>query len=67
MKYNKLSEKMKYWRAERPDEWTMDEFIRDAENMERGILDVIVVRLANYSDKQYGKGELKAILSAITK
>tara|TARA_B110000977_G_C10709289_1_gene350565 strand:- start:256 stop:435 length:180 start_codon:yes stop_codon:yes gene_type:complete len=30
----KLSEKLKYWRAERPDEWTMDEFIRDAAKLE---------------------------------
>ena len=30
----KLSEKLKSWRAERPDEWTMDEFIRTAEKME---------------------------------
>jgi hypothetical protein len=30
----KLSEHMKYWRAERPDEWKMDELIRDAEKLE---------------------------------
>ena len=29
-----LSEKLEYWRAERPDEWTMDEFIRDAKKLE---------------------------------
>tara|TARA_R110001606_G_C15085572_1_gene617814 strand:- start:276 stop:497 length:222 start_codon:yes stop_codon:yes gene_type:complete len=28
---NELIERMKYWRCERPDEWTMDEFIRDTE------------------------------------
>lgn len=32
-----LSEKLKYWRAERPDEWTMDEFIQDAKKLERQI------------------------------
>jgi len=30
----KLSDDLKYWRAERPDEWTMDEFIRKAGKME---------------------------------
>lgn len=30
----KLSDNLKYWRAERPDEWTMDEFIRKAKKME---------------------------------
>jgi hypothetical protein len=31
---NRLSDKMRFWRAERPDEWTMDEFIRDAQILE---------------------------------
>ena len=31
----KLSEDLRYWRAERPDEWTMDRFIREAEKMEK--------------------------------
>lgn len=31
----KLSEQLRYWRAERPDEWKMDEFIRLAEELER--------------------------------
>jgi len=30
----KLSADLKYWRAERPDEWTMDEFIRKAYRLE---------------------------------
>jgi len=29
-----LSEDLAYWRAERPDEWTMDRFIRDAAKLE---------------------------------
>lgn len=29
-----LSEDLKYWRAERPDEWKMDEFIRKAVELE---------------------------------
>ena len=32
-----LSELLKLWRAEKPDEWTMDEFIREAEKMEKQI------------------------------
>lgn len=31
---SKLGKKIQYWRAERPDEWTMDEFIRDADALE---------------------------------
>jgi len=33
-----LSKKLQYWRAERPDEWKMDEFIRDAGKLEISIL-----------------------------
>ena len=29
-----LVEQLKFWRAERPDEWTMDELIRDAKELE---------------------------------
>jgi hypothetical protein len=31
----KLSDKLRQWRADRPDEWKMDEFIRMAEELER--------------------------------
>ena len=30
-----LSERLKFWRADRPDEWIMDEFIRAAEKLEK--------------------------------
>jgi len=30
----KLSEQLRAFRADRPDEWTMDNFIRCAENLE---------------------------------
>ena len=30
----KLSEELNKWRCERPDEWKMDEFIREAERLE---------------------------------
>lgn len=29
-----LTEDLKFWRAERPDEWTMDEFIRKSTKLE---------------------------------
>lgn len=32
---NSLVERLKFWRAERPDEWTMDEFIWDAKKLEQ--------------------------------
>ena len=31
----KLSEQLKAFRADRPDEWKMDDFFRCAENLER--------------------------------
>ena len=30
----KLSDDLNYWRAERPDEWTMDDFVRKAVRVE---------------------------------
>lgn len=30
----KLSDDIKYWRAERPDEWVMDRFIKTSEQLE---------------------------------
>lgn len=33
-----LGKLMQYWRALRPDEWTIDEFIREAEKMHTEIL-----------------------------
>ena len=40
MKKIKLSEDIKYWRAERPDEWTMDEFVRAAQKLERELVEL---------------------------
>lgn len=36
----KLSEQLQYWRAERPDEWKMDEFIRMAERLEQSAREI---------------------------
>ena len=32
---SKLSDDLKFWRAERPDEWTMDRFITQAIELEK--------------------------------
>ena len=34
----KLSERLKDWRADRPDEWKMDDFIRQSKRMEDAIV-----------------------------
>lgn len=44
-----LSDKLKDWRAERPDEWTMDEFIRDAIRLE-GLVTGYLTELHNLHD-----------------
>lgn len=35
----KLSEKLERYKTDRPDEWTMDEFCRDARQLEDALLD----------------------------
>ena len=45
-----LSDKLKFWRAERPDEWTMDEFIRDATRLE-GLVTDYLTELSNLHDE----------------
>lgn len=35
-----LSEDLQFWRAERPDEWTMDNFIQKATSLEEEIADL---------------------------
>jgi hypothetical protein len=47
-----LSEDLKRWRADRPDEWKMDEFIRKAEAMEKSI---------NYIKNSYWEDPAEAI------
>lgn len=36
----KLANSLQYWRAERPDEWTMDDFIRDAQKLHKKIVEL---------------------------
>ena len=38
---NNLSEQLKYWRAERTDEWIMDDFIRKAEALEKACISTL--------------------------
>ena len=38
----KLSESLKYWRAERPDEWIMDEFFRKALKLEDKLYEKVI-------------------------
>ena len=51
---SKLGKKMQYMRAERPDEWTMDEFIRGVEEMAEKIrkLEFMVENGLGYEDLQ---------------
>lgn len=44
-----LSDKLKDWHADRPDEWTMDEFIRDAIRLE-GLVAGYLTELRNLHD-----------------
>jgi exonuclease VII small subunit len=54
----KLSEELKHWRIERPDEWKMDDFIRKAQELEEevdrleGVEDELREAIDNY---YYGK------------
>jgi len=38
---NNLSEQLKYWRCERPDEWIMDDFIRKAKALEKACISTL--------------------------
>ena len=48
----KLSDDLKYWRAERPDEWIMDRFILKAKELEQTLNDIKNQsrRVRNYSN-----------------
>ena len=45
----KLSESLIFWRSDRPDEWTMDEFIRQARKLELEA-ENLKLDLANYEE-----------------
>jgi adenosyl cobinamide kinase/adenosyl cobinamide phosphate guanylyltransferase len=49
---SELGKKMQYMRADRPDEWTMDEFIFDVENMAEKIrkLEFMIENGLGYED-----------------
>jgi hypothetical protein len=48
----KLSEDLKKWRAERPDEWTMDRFIEKAEELEKSLKAIEqIINCTNYENE----------------
>ena len=47
---SKLLEQLKYWRAERPDEWKMDEFFRLAEEQNKRIAE-LEKKLESYDEE----------------
>jgi hypothetical protein len=47
-----LSKDLKYWRAERPDEWTMDRFIQKAEALEMYAQKNIVKKPSTSTNKE---------------
>jgi len=49
----KLSEDLRNCRIDRPDEWTMDRFIRKAKRLENDAMSLI--RAENVNDRQYDK------------
>jgi len=54
----KLSDELKFWRAERPDEWIMDDFIRKAKELEsnqRNLLVALQAALSVFDCKQKKK------------
>lgn len=55
---SQLGKKIQRWRAERPDEWTMDEFIRDADAMHERIKELEeVVNAVAHIGVDWGCGE----------
>lgn len=57
----KLSEDLRYWRAERPDEWTMDEFIRKADKLESKLQSVeAILYYVDVGDQQKAYEALRA-------
>jgi hypothetical protein len=46
-----LLEKMEFWRSERPDEWIMDELIRDVQDFQKQLAEANEV-IKNYANKR---------------
>ena len=64
----KLSEDLKFWRIERPDEWKMDEFIRKAvklETIKNGIGKHIYSEIAKQYDPSTMSGEMHNLIRDI--
>jgi hypothetical protein len=53
-----LGKKMHYWRVQRPDEWAMDEFIRDADAQHARIKELEeIARAVAHIGVDWGCGE----------
>lgn len=57
----KLSEDLAYWRCERPDEWTMDRFIRKAKDLE----DTLITKEAKEHGYETVEEMLEDVASAL--
>ena len=62
---NNLSEQLKYWRAERPDEWIMDDFIRKAEELEKAILEINDLATKPSTTSEGNRPDIIDIITAI--
>lgn len=61
-----LSDKLKNWRIDRPDEWTMDIFIRDAVVLEGLVADYLteIRNLQDEIDKLKASNNMSAVKHA---
>jgi hypothetical protein len=60
---NALTEQLKYWRAERPDEWIMDDFIRKAEKLTKRVNELESIVLPKKAKVSNAKNLEKALLA----
>ena len=68
----KLSDDLRYWRAERPDEWKMDEFIRRAVELEDCILESEMklselIKQTSYTEQVESLGFSREVLHRLAK
>lgn len=47
---SKMGKRMQHMRAERPDEWTMDEFIRGVEIMASALREIAEMHIESHED-----------------
>ena len=59
----KLSEHLQSWRAERPDEWTMDDFIRKAKALEGALQEIMSQHIESHEDAHVMQDIAKSVLN----